>query len=99
MGAGLVGAFTALGRGRGPPADEVLVLIALVLGGLATVWVVDEAAAQGRLALVGLPALACLVALGHERLRWPLPARLALPALTLAGSIAAIHADVIGIYS
>ena len=53
---------------------------------------------QGRLFLPGLAALACLVAVGWERLRAPMVLQWALPALGLVGTLYAIYDDVWSVY-
>jgi peptidoglycan/LPS O-acetylase OafA/YrhL len=81
----------------------VVVLALLAIGGFATIWTVGGAAAtagggQGRYTFIGLPAFACLIALGFERLRAPLPARFLLPVLGFLGTLVAIRHDVLDIY-
>ncbi|MEJ7583799.1 MAG: hypothetical protein WKF43_06840 [Acidimicrobiales bacterium] len=44
-----------------------------------------------------LPAIACLIALGLERVRAPVPARFALPVLGVVATWAVIVADVVRI--
>jgi hypothetical protein len=80
------------------PARALVVLLVLTVGAFATVWVVGAAAAQGRLAFIGLPALACLVALGCERLPGPIAWRFTLPALGFIGTLVAVRHDIIDVY-
>jgi hypothetical protein len=94
--AGLVGlrwARTAIPRHR-----HILAVLGLfAVGGLASVWVVGVQAwpTQGRWAMIGAPAFACLIALGFERLRGFRLARFALPLLSLAMSLGAVFGDVL----
>lgn len=78
------------------------VLTMLLLGALASVWLIGTMAvasgAQGRLAFSGLAALGCLAALGLERLPIPVMARFALPVLGLAGTLFALRQDVWLVY-
>jgi 4-amino-4-deoxy-L-arabinose transferase-like glycosyltransferase len=84
----------------GPPAAlqrrAVVVLAALLLVPVATVWLLrlETHTAEARLALVGLPAFACLMAIGLERHRLPVAARFALPLLGAVGTLIAINHDV-----
>jgi 4-amino-4-deoxy-L-arabinose transferase-like glycosyltransferase len=91
----LLGAALAGLRGRGRGAVPLLVV--LTLAALSSVWLVSlgTGAYAARLAYVGLPALACLVALALERR--PLPVRFALPALLLLGTLVAIQQDVLAV--
>lgn len=100
--------LTALGLGglalrlRGNPhmpRGALAVLFLFVVGGLLAVWIIGfhDRLAQARLAFVGLPALACLIALGGERLRLVLGLRVALPAICLAATLVAIFTDVVAI--
>lgn len=79
--------------GRGPR----WVCSCVALGALASVWAVGAQAntEEARLAFMGLPAIALLIALGYERLRLPVAWRFLLPAIGLIGTIAAIRYDVI----
>jgi hypothetical protein len=97
-----------LGRRRpeAPPRNArsrqrkaIVSLAALLLPSVATVWILglNTSTSQARLALIGLPALACLVALGLERYRLPVAARFALPVLGVVGTIIAIQHDVVDI--
>jgi hypothetical protein len=79
-----------------PHVLATLTLIAVVA--LATVWGVafQTNSYTARYALVGLPAIAALFALGVER--WKLPVRLVLPAIGLVGTIVAINVDVLSVH-
>jgi hypothetical protein len=104
-----VGGVVALVRDRRGWAPRplfgraVIVLALLALGAFATVWAVGAAAAtagggQTRYAFIGLPAFACLIALGFERLRAPVLARFVLPAIGFAGTLVVVRNDVLGVY-
>jgi hypothetical protein len=54
---------------------------------------------QARVAFVGLPAMAILVALGYEKLKVAPAVRFVLPAIGVVGTVAAICSDVIIPYS
>ena len=81
------------------PRRTILALVVLAVVPVATVWAlrVDTTTAQARLAFIGLPALACLVALGLERRRVPIALRFALPVLGVIGSLYAIKHDVVDV--
>ncbi|MBV9918147.1 MAG: glycosyltransferase family 39 protein [Solirubrobacterales bacterium] len=91
-----LGALVASRKRERVPSATTRVLGLFALGGLASVWAigVQDRAAQARLAFIGLPALACLIALGAERLPGPRAARLALPALGLGASIVVLGTDI-----
>jgi hypothetical protein len=100
---GLVGLLRHVPAGRPaphPPAAALWVLVAVAVGAFASLWLTalvnDEQAStlQARLAHPGLPAVACLVALGWERLRAPLLVRVALPVVGLVGLSVALWDDV-----
>lgn len=80
-----------------PARLQLLVLVSLVLAGFASVWVVafNTAAYDARLALLGLPALACLAGLGLERRK--LGIRMVLPVVLLGATLLAIHGDVLSV--
>jgi hypothetical protein len=85
-------------RSRRPKYRSQLgVLLTLVAAAFASVWIVafNTAAYDPRLALLGLPALACLAALGLER--WKLPVRLVLPLMGLCGTLIAIQQNVLAV--
>lgn len=87
-----------LGRGAARSRGQVAVLLTLVVAALASVWIVafNTAAYDPRLALLGLPALACLAAVGLSR--WRPPATLLLPLLELGGTLVAIQQNVLGVH-
>jgi hypothetical protein len=77
---------------------QLTVLASLVLAAFASVWLVafNTAAYDARLALVGLPALACLAGLGLEHRKVPL--RLLLPVAGLGATLVAIYGDVLSVH-
>ena len=79
------------------PKRVLVTLAVLTLAAFAAVWVVafQGATYEARLALTGMPALACLAALGVER--WKLPVRFLLPFMGLIGVLIAIHNDVLAV--
>jgi 4-amino-4-deoxy-L-arabinose transferase-like glycosyltransferase len=90
-----------VGRGSRPASRQVLwVLAAVAVGALAIVWVLGlrTSTEQARVAFVGLPAMAILVALGYERLRLPPVLRFLLPAICAIGAVAAIRYNVVIAY-
>lgn len=82
----------------GASRAQVMILVSLVVAGFASVWLValGTAAYDARVALLGLPALACLAGLGLERRRVPL--RLLLPLAELAATVVAVYADVLSVH-
>jgi hypothetical protein len=73
-------------------------LTILAVAGFLSVWLValNTASYRGPLALLGLPSLACLVALGLER--WKLALRLVIPLLWLCGTLVALQQDALGVH-
>lgn len=73
------------------------VCIAFALGAIASVWSVGIQAntEEARLAFMGLPAIAILVAMGYERLPIPVAYRFVLPMIGLVGTVIAIRESVI----
>lgn len=85
---------------RRRPADfrgQLIVLITLVVAAFASVWIVafNTAAYDPRLALLGLPPLACLAAIGLGR--WGLRFAVALPLIEFAGTLVAMQQTVLGV--
>jgi hypothetical protein len=100
LAASLAGLRGRKGSGNLLPRSERTALTALIVlagAGIVSVYSVafNSLSYSSRLALVGLPALACLAALGVER--WKLPVRLVLPLLELVGTVVAIQQDVLGV--
>jgi hypothetical protein len=69
----------------------------LVVTAFFSVWLTafHTTSYQARLAFTGLPALACLAALGMEH--WKLPIRFLSPLMGLVGTVIAAHNDVFGV--
>ena len=87
---GLVGRHVSLG--------VLAILGTLTVTGFLSVWIVafETATYDPRLALGGMPALACLAALGLER--WRLGVRAILPLMGLGGTLFAIQANVLAVH-
>jgi 4-amino-4-deoxy-L-arabinose transferase-like glycosyltransferase len=81
-----------------PPPRVLMVLGVLAVTGLASVWIVafQTGTYDPRLALVGMPALACLASLGLER--WRLVVRLVLPLMCLGGTLFAVQMNVLAVH-
>jgi hypothetical protein len=98
--AGIAGLFVRVRRL--PVARNVLWVLAVVaIGALAIVWVLglETSTEQARVAFVGLPAIATLIAIGYERIGLAPAWRFALPVIGLIGTLAAIRYSVIIPYS
>lgn len=80
-----------------PKRDALAILTVCAVAGFVSVWIVafSTGSYSARLALLGLPPLACLAALGLER--WRLTVRLLLPLLELIGAIVAVQQNVLGV--
>jgi 4-amino-4-deoxy-L-arabinose transferase-like glycosyltransferase len=102
-----IGALVGIGgllwwRRRLPIQREVLwVLSTVAVGALAIVWVLglETSTEEARVAFVGLPSIAVLIALGYERLDLAPALRFMLPVIGLIGTIAAIRYNVVIPYS
>ena len=94
----LATALAGLRRSMFPLRSRLWVLLTLTVAGFATVWITafSTFSYEARLGFYGLPALACLAALGLER--WRLPVRLMLPAIELVGAVIAIQQDVLAVH-
>jgi hypothetical protein len=96
-------AIVGLARRGGRPSPAVrrgiLVLICFAAAGLLNVWILglETPQHQGRVAFASIAAIACLIALGLERLGAPL-LRAVLPVLGLCGTVIALLTDVIAVY-
>lgn len=77
---------------------QLAVLSTAAVAGFASVWIVafSTATYAARLAFVGLPALASLVALGLER--WKPPIRFVLPLMGVCGALVAIEQNILTIH-
>jgi hypothetical protein len=88
-------------RGSGAAPRRALVVLALLaVGAISTVWILglQTTTSQGRLAFIGLAAIACLLALGMERWPGPVILRFALPVIGLLGTLIAIQRDIFNVY-
>jgi hypothetical protein len=93
---GIAGLFSW--KTRSALATGVLpVLATVVAGAAAIVWVlgIHTSTQQARVAFVGLPAVAILIALGYERLGIHPLWRFLLPAIGVIGTVAAIRYNVV----
>jgi hypothetical protein len=92
-------AFALLGLIGRPVSHGILTVLGLLtVTGFLSVWIVafQTATYDPRLALGGVPALACLAALGLER--WRLGVRVLLPLMGLGGVLFAIQANVLSVH-
>jgi 4-amino-4-deoxy-L-arabinose transferase-like glycosyltransferase len=90
------------GRRVRPTSKQALWVLSLVaIGALAIVWILglQTSTEQARVAFVGLPAVAIILALGYERLGLPPAWRFLLPVIGLIGTVAAIRYNVVIPYS
>lgn len=89
-------------RGKSLIKKQAMWVLAMVaVGALSIVWILglETSTEQARVAFVGLPAMAILVALGYERLNMRAAWRFLLPACGLIGTVAAIRYNIIIPYS
>ena len=92
-------AFALVGLiGRHISPRVLVVLGVLAVTGFLSVWIVafQTSTYDPRLALAGMPALACLAALGLER--WRLRVRLLLPLIGLGGTLFAIETNALALH-
>jgi Dolichyl-phosphate-mannose-protein mannosyltransferase len=82
------------------PAIPTLLLSSAALASASAVWILAANATQwqARLSFPALSAFAVLIVLGYQRLRLPTVLWFLLPALGAAGTLYAIHTDVVGRY-
>ena len=87
-------------RGSLPTGQDLVLLATMAIAAIMLVCVValQTTTFAGRLAFVGLPAVACLAALGLERVRMPLVFRFVLPVVGLVALISSIRTYVIGVF-
>jgi hypothetical protein len=91
-------AATLVGLAHSTVSSQVLLPLAVVaVSGFLSLWIVSfqTATYDPRLALVGMPALACLAALGVQRLRPGM--RWFLPLLCLGGTLFAVQTNVLAV--
>ncbi len=82
------------------PGRALIAFSAFALAAMASIWVlgIQTTTSQARVAFLALPAIGFLFAGGLERVRLPVVARFALPALGLIAAFLAIRHDIIGPY-
>jgi hypothetical protein len=100
--AGAVRAATPNG-GPGEPREVsgvVPLLAGVAVASVSVVWILATQTTQwqARTSYPGLAAFATLMSIGYRKLRVPMALQFLLPALTLAGTLYAIHTDVINRY-
>jgi hypothetical protein len=80
-------------------SKQVLILAALAVGALSAIWTTSfqTTTFEARFAFTGLPAIACLAALGLERWNVPVPIRFVGPVIGLVGTVIAIHHDILSV--
>jgi 4-amino-4-deoxy-L-arabinose transferase-like glycosyltransferase len=95
--AALAGLFVVRRNAHRPIGRPLAVLSVIVVAALSSVWITSLYADtyDGRLAFIGLPALACLAALGLERWRAPVALRFVGPAIGVVGTVIAIRQDIL----
>ncbi len=78
----------------------VPLLVGVCLASASVVWILATQTTQwqARTSYPGLAAFATLISIGYRKLRIPLSLQFLLPALSLVGTLYAIHADVINRY-
>jgi 4-amino-4-deoxy-L-arabinose transferase-like glycosyltransferase len=93
---GLLGVVSQWSRRQKEQKRIAFLAIGVSLAGFSNVWLagLQTTQHQARIAFVGLAAMAGLVAIGYEWVRW-VPLRFALPAVGLVGTIYAIWTDVL----
>ena len=92
-------AFALVGLiGRNLSSRLLVVLGVLAVTGFLSVWIVafQTKTYDPRLALVGMPALACLAALGLDR--WRLGVRFLLPTFGLCATLVAVQQSVLAVH-
>jgi hypothetical protein len=82
---------------RGTIGRPLVVLSVIVVAAFSAVWITSLSTDtyDGRVAFIGLPALACLAALGLERWEAPVPLRFVGPAIGVVGTMIAIRQDIL----
>ncbi len=84
--------------GRRTDRRDLAVLVTVALAGLACIWVIafQTSTYTVRYAFVGLPAIACLAALGTDR--WPAALRFVLPVMGIVGCVVAIDQNILAVH-
>ncbi len=87
-------------EGKQATSGIVGLLVGVAIASVSVVWLLATQTTQwqGRTSFPGLGAFATLISIGYRRLRIPTLVQFVLPALTLAGTLYAIHTDVINRY-
>lgn len=82
------------------PSGAIGLLAGVAVASVSVVWLLATQTTQwqARTSFPGLAAFATLISIGYRRLRIPTGLQFLLPALTLTGTLYAIHADVINRY-
>jgi hypothetical protein len=95
--AALAGLFLMRRNARGTIGRPLVVLSVIVVTAFSAVWITSLSTDtyDGRVAFIGLPALACLAALGLERWEAPVPLRFVGPAIGVVGTMIAIRQDIL----
>jgi Dolichyl-phosphate-mannose-protein mannosyltransferase len=85
---------------QGIPRGVVGLLAGIAIASVSVVWLLATQTLQwqARTSYPGLAAFATLIGIGYRRLRIPTLLQFLLPALTLVGTLYAIHSDVINRY-
>jgi Dolichyl-phosphate-mannose-protein mannosyltransferase len=100
VGAGTGAPEEMKGFEQGTEGRIVRLLAGVALASASVVWLLATQTTQwqARTSFPGLGAFATLIAIGYRRLRIPTVAQFLLPALTLAGTLYALHVDVVNRY-
>jgi 4-amino-4-deoxy-L-arabinose transferase-like glycosyltransferase len=95
--AALAGLFLMRRNARRAIGRPLVVLGVIVVAALSSVWITSLSTDtyDARVAFIGLPALACLAALGLERWKAPVPVRFVGPAIGVVGTMIAIRQDIL----
>jgi 4-amino-4-deoxy-L-arabinose transferase-like glycosyltransferase len=95
--AALAGLLLVRRNARRTIGRPLVVLSVIVVAALSAVWITSLSTDtyDGRVAFIGLPALACLAALGLERWKAPVAVRFVGPAIGVVGTVIAIHQDIL----
>ena len=95
--AALAGLFRVRRSARRTTDSPMIVLAAVVVTAFSAIWITSLSTDtyDGRVAFIGLPALACVAALGLERWKAPVPVRFVGPAIGVVGTMIAIRQDIL----
>src|SRR5262245_45375558 len=97
--AALAGLFLMRRNARGAIGRPLVVLSVIVVAAFSAVWITSLSTDtyDGRVAFIGLPALACLAALGLERWTAPIAVRFVGPGIGVVGTMIAIRQDILNV--